>query len=52
VTNINDNLPYSRPNRMTLMIALGLILGVGVIVFWPQISAFAHLQQIKDALGL
>jgi hypothetical protein len=52
VTNINDNLPRSRPNRLTLLIALGLILGVGIIVFWPQISAFAHLQQIKDALGL
>jgi hypothetical protein len=52
VTNINDNLPYSRPNRMTLLIALGLVLGVAAIVFWPQIAAFAHLQQIKDALGL
>jgi len=52
VTNINDNLPRSRPNRLTLVIALGLILGIGIIVFWPQISAFAHLQQIKDALGL
>jgi hypothetical protein len=39
VTNINDNLPHSRPNRATLMIAVGLILGVAVIVFWPQISA-------------
>jgi hypothetical protein len=52
MTDINDNLPRSRPNRLTLVIALGLILGVVAIVFWPQISAFAHLQQIKDALGL
>jgi hypothetical protein len=44
VTNTNDNLPHSRPNRMTLMIALGLILGVAAIAFWPQISAFAHLD--------
>ncbi len=43
MTNINDNLPYSRPNRMTLVIALALVLGVAVIAFWPQISAFAHL---------
>jgi hypothetical protein len=52
VTNINDNLPHSRPNRATLMIAVGLILGVAVIVFWPQISAFAHISQIRNALGL
>jgi hypothetical protein len=52
VTNINDNLPHSRPNRLTLVVALALILGVGAIVFWPQISAFVHLQQIKEALGL
>jgi hypothetical protein len=52
VTNINDNLPHSRPNRATLMIALALILGVAAIVFWPQISAFAHISQIRNALGL
>jgi hypothetical protein len=52
VTNINDNLPHSRPNRATLLIALGLILGVAVIVFWPQISAFAHISEIRNALGL
>jgi hypothetical protein len=52
LTNINDNLPHSRPNRATLMIALGIILGVVVIVFWPQISAFAHISQIRNALGL
>lgn len=52
VVNINDNLPHSRPNRATLLIALGLILGVAVIVFWPQISAFAHISEIRNALGL
>src|SRR5258708_35595918 len=52
VTNINDNLPHSRPNRATLKVAVGLILGVAVIVFWPQISAFAHISQIWNALGL
>ena len=52
VTNINDNLPHSRPNRATLLIALGLILGVAVIVFWPQISAFAHISEIRNVLGL
>jgi hypothetical protein len=52
VSDINDNLPHSRPNRATLMIALGLILGVVVIVFWPQISAIAHISQLRNALGL
>jgi hypothetical protein len=51
LTDINDNLPHSRPNRATLVIALAIILGVAIIVFWPQISAFAHISQIRNALG-
>jgi hypothetical protein len=52
MADINDNLPHSRPSRTTLMIALVVILGVAVIVYWPQISAFAHIPQIMNALGL
>jgi hypothetical protein len=51
VTNINDNLPHSRPNRATLMIAVGLILGVAVIVFWPQISAFPIFPKLGMLSG-
>jgi hypothetical protein len=33
------------------MIAVGLIIGVAVIVFWLQISAFAHISRIRNALA-
>jgi hypothetical protein len=52
VSNINDNLPHSRPSRFTLLVGLAVVLGVGVIVYWAEISAFAHIPQIKNALGL
>jgi hypothetical protein len=52
VTHINDNHHHSRPSRFTLLIAVGVVLGVGVIAYWAEISAFAHIPQIKQALGL
>lgn len=50
--DINENQEHSRPSRITLLIALGVVLGVVVIVYWAEISAFAHIPQIKHALGL
>jgi len=52
VIDINANQTHSRPSRFTLLIALVVILGMGAIVYWPELSAFAHIPQIKDALGL
>ena len=52
MTDINENQIHSRPSRMTLLIAVGVILGVSVVVYWAEISAFAHIPQIKAAMGL
>jgi hypothetical protein len=52
VTDINENQHHSRPSRFTLLIGLAVIVGVGVIAYWAEISAFAHIPQIKRALGL
>ena len=52
MTDINDNQHHSRPSRFTLLIALGVVLGVAVMVYWAEISTFAHIPQIKEALGL
>ena len=50
--DINDNQHHSRPSRFTLLIGLAVVLGVGVISYWAEISRFAHISQIKNALGL
>jgi hypothetical protein len=52
VPDINENQHHSRPSRYTLLAGLGLVLGFGVIAYWAEISAFAHIPQIKAALGL
>jgi hypothetical protein len=52
VSDINENQHHSRPSRFTLLIALGVVLGVVVIVNWTAISAFVRIPQIKSALGL
>jgi hypothetical protein len=52
VSDINDNQHHSRPSRFTLLIALAVVFGVGVIAYWAEISAFARIPQIKHALGL
>ena len=52
VSDINENQHHSRPSRFTLLIGLAVVLGVGVIVYWPEISAFTNIPQIKNALGL
>jgi len=52
VSDINENQHHSRPSRFTLLIALGVIVGIGIIAYWPAISTFAHIPQFKQALGL
>jgi len=52
VTDINENQHHSRPSRFTLLIAVGVFFGIGVILYWAEISDFAHIAQIKRALGL
>jgi hypothetical protein len=52
VSDINENQHHSRPSRFTLLIAVIVILGVGVIAYWAEISAFAGIPQMKQALGL
>jgi hypothetical protein len=52
VADINENQHHSRPSRFTLLIAVAVVLGVGVIAYWAEISAFAHLPQLKQSLGL
>jgi hypothetical protein len=52
MSDINENQHHSRPSRFTLLIALAVVLGVGVITYWSEISTFAHIPQIKQALGL
>jgi len=52
MSDINENQQHSRPSRYTLLIALGVILSIGVIVYWSEISTFAHIPQFKQALGL
>jgi len=52
VSDINENQVHSRPSRITLLIGLVVVLGVVVIAYWSEISAFAHIPQIKSSLGL
>jgi hypothetical protein len=52
MSDINENQQHSRPSRYTLLVALGVILSIGVIVYWSEISTFAHIPQFKQALGL
>ena len=52
MSDINENQQHSRPSRYTLLIALGVILSIGVIAYWSEISTFAHIPQFKQALGL
>ena len=51
MSDINENQHHSRPSRFTLLIALVVILGIGVIAYWSEISTFAHVPQIKQAFG-
>ena len=52
MSDINENQEHSRPSRYTLLIALGVILTIGVIAYWSEISTFAHIPQFKQTLGL
>ncbi|MEA2994202.1 MAG: hypothetical protein QOD40_3122 [Alphaproteobacteria bacterium] len=52
MNDINANQTHSRPSRMTLLIAIGVIVFITVIVNWGAISTFAHIPQLKRALGV
>jgi hypothetical protein len=52
VTDINENQHHSRPSRFTLLIALSVVLGCGIIAYWTELSEFAHVAQMKNAFGL
>jgi hypothetical protein len=52
VNDINENQIHSRPSRMTLLIAVGVVVFITVIVNWEAISTFAHIPQLKHALGV
>ena len=52
MSDINENQVHSRPSRVTLLIGLVVVLGVVVIAYWAEISTFAHIPQLKSALGL
>ena len=52
MTDINENQEHSRPSRFTLLIAVAVMLGVGVVAYRAEISTFAHIPQIKAALGI
>jgi hypothetical protein len=49
--NPSEDYPPSRPGRMVFLGA-AVVCGVGaVIVNWAAISEFAHVPEIKTALG-
>jgi hypothetical protein len=49
--NPSEDFPPSRPGRMVFLGAV-VVCGVGVaIANWAQISSFAHIPEIKTALG-
>jgi hypothetical protein len=50
--NPSEDYPPTRPGR-SVFLGAAVVLAVGaVIVNWAAISSFAHVQQIKAALGL
>jgi CHASE3 domain sensor protein len=52
VSDINENQHHSRPSRFTLLIAVVVVFGIGVIAYWSEISTIAHISQIKQTFGL
>jgi hypothetical protein len=50
--NPSEDYPPSRPGR-SVFFGAAVIVAVGaVVVNWAAISSFAHVQDIKTALGL
>jgi hypothetical protein len=47
-----EDYPPSRPGVRTLIGAAAVILIGVAITYWPAISSFVHLAEIKDAVGL
>ena len=52
MTDINENQHHSRPSRFTLLIAVAVVLGVGVIAYWAEISPLLIFPNSSKALGL
>jgi hypothetical protein len=50
--DINANQVHSRPSRYTWLIGAATILGILISIYWAEISTFAPIPQIKNALGL
>jgi hypothetical protein len=50
--NPSEDYPPTRPGR-SVFFGAAVVVAVGaVIVNWAAISSFAHVQEIKSALGL
>ena len=49
--NPSEDYPPSRPGRMMFLGAAVVCVAGAVIVNWAAISAFAHVSEIKTALG-
>ena len=47
-----DQYPPSRPGPMTYLTAAVVITGIAAMVYWPAISSFLNLVQIRTNLGL
>jgi len=52
VIDINENQHHSRTSRFTLLIAVGIFFGIGVILYWAESSDLVHISTIKHTLGL
>jgi hypothetical protein len=49
--NPSEDFPPSRPGRMVFLGALVVCCVGAVIANWAKISSFAHIAEIKTALG-
>jgi hypothetical protein len=45
------NYPPSRPTLTMLFVAIAVVAAAVALVNWPQVSAFAHVSEIKHAVG-
>jgi hypothetical protein len=50
--NPSEDFPPSRPGKLVFLGA-AVVCALGAIIMnWPAISVFAHVPEIKSALGL
>jgi hypothetical protein len=50
--NPSEDYPPSRPGMKTLLALGGIVVVALAIAFWPAISAFIYLPQIRAAIGM